>query len=131
MPLYSSKPKSPDKVSRSKVNTDLSDVVPPIKKSGKQPNAIRPEAIKQLIKKGHRPQLPPMLKPMMASLANESFSDPGWLFELKYDGYRAMALIQRGRLNCFQGIIFHISLSSFRSLKHYNDGQLTLSSMGR
>jgi bifunctional non-homologous end joining protein LigD len=30
-------------------------------------------------------------QPMLAEAAAEPFSDPGWLFELKYDGYRALA----------------------------------------
>lgn len=31
------------------------------------------------------------LQPMLAETAQEPFDDPGWLFELKYDGYRLIA----------------------------------------
>jgi bifunctional non-homologous end joining protein LigD len=32
------------------------------------------------------------LRPMLAEPADAPFSDPGWLFELKYDGYRLLAV---------------------------------------
>ena len=31
--------------------------------------------------------------PMLATLADAPFDDPGWAFELKWDGYRALALV--------------------------------------
>lgn len=34
------------------------------------------------------------VKPMLATLAGHAFSDPNWLYELKYDGYRIMANVQ-------------------------------------
>ncbi len=34
---------------------------------------------------------PAKVEPMLAELRNEPFSRPGWLFELKYDGYRLLA----------------------------------------
>ena len=33
------------------------------------------------------------LRPMLAGTADEAFDDPDWSFELKWDGYRALALI--------------------------------------
>jgi bifunctional non-homologous end joining protein LigD len=33
------------------------------------------------------------LRPMLASSRQEPFDDPGWAFELKWDGYRALALV--------------------------------------
>ncbi len=35
------------------------------------------------------------LKPMLAELIDEPFDDDGWLFEVKYDGYRALASIDK------------------------------------
>jgi bifunctional non-homologous end joining protein LigD len=32
-----------------------------------------------------------LLKPMLAETADEPFDDPDWIFEIKYDGYRALA----------------------------------------
>ena len=39
--------------------------------------------------------LPTSLSPMLATLADAPFDDPDWLFELKWDGYRAIASIER------------------------------------
>lgn len=33
------------------------------------------------------------MRPMLAGSAGEPFDDPGWAFELKWDGYRALALV--------------------------------------
>jgi bifunctional non-homologous end joining protein LigD len=40
-----------------------------------------------------REPLPREPKPMLATLADAPFDDPAWLFELKWDGYRAIATI--------------------------------------
>ncbi len=34
---------------------------------------------------------PARIKPMLATLERQAFTDPDWLFELKYDGYRLLA----------------------------------------
>lgn len=36
-------------------------------------------------------KLTTFIKPMLASIHEEPFDDPGWLFEIKWDGYRAIA----------------------------------------
>ncbi|MGH9412774.1 MAG: non-homologous end-joining DNA ligase [Terriglobales bacterium] len=38
------------------------------------------------------------LRPMLATLAAQPFRDPGWLFELKWDGIRALADCRAGRV---------------------------------
>jgi hypothetical protein len=40
----------------------------------------------------------PNLRPMPLKRRREPFSHPDWLFELKHDGFRALAFIQNG--NC-------------------------------
>lgn len=40
--------------------------------------------------------MPPRLEPMLAALADHPFSDPEWLFEIKWDGVRALAWIEDG-----------------------------------
>jgi DNA ligase D-like protein (predicted ligase)/DNA ligase D-like protein (predicted 3'-phosphoesterase) len=42
--------------------------------------------------------LPQRLKPMLATLIREPFDHPDWLFEVKWDGYRALAEIQEGKV---------------------------------
>lgn len=42
--------------------------------------------------------LPKDIAPMLATSANEPFDDPEWIFEPKWDGYRAMAILEEGRV---------------------------------
>ena len=42
--------------------------------------------------------MPPRVEPMLATIAERPFSDPHWLFEIKWDGVRALALIEDGTL---------------------------------
>src|SRR5436190_137737 len=39
------------------------------------------------------------IQPMLATLVDEPFDEPGWLYEVKWDGYRAIALLNRGKVN--------------------------------
>lgn len=45
--------------------------------------------------------LPRGVKPMLATLVDEPFDDAGWLFEIKQDGYRAVAQIENGRVELY------------------------------
>jgi len=36
---------------------------------------------------------------MLATLVDKPFDDPGWLYEIKWDGYRAIALVNKGSVN--------------------------------
>lgn len=56
----------------------------------------RPTAIKKLIEKGKKSRAFSPVKPMLASLCKKPFSNPNWLFEIKWDGYRAVATIHEG-----------------------------------
>jgi bifunctional non-homologous end joining protein LigD len=48
---------------------------------------------------GARPgAMPQQLEPMLATLVAKPFSDPEWLFEIKWDGIRALAWVEDGRL---------------------------------
>jgi bifunctional non-homologous end joining protein LigD len=42
--------------------------------------------------------MPSRLEPMLATLAEHAFSDPNWLFEIKWDGVRALAWLDDGAL---------------------------------
>lgn len=42
---------------------------------------------------GQPAEMPEAVKPMLATLADEPFSDPDWLYELKWDGYRCLCHI--------------------------------------
>jgi bifunctional non-homologous end joining protein LigD len=42
--------------------------------------------------------LPQRIEPMLATLAAKPFSDPKWLFEIKWDGYRVQAVVADGKV---------------------------------
>jgi bifunctional non-homologous end joining protein LigD len=50
----------------------------------------------RLTPRGKRSPLPQGLAPMLATAESEPFNKPGWLYEPKLDGYRALAVIHNG-----------------------------------
>lgn len=48
---------------------------------------------------GTKAGFPKSIQPMLATLVDEPFDQPGWLYEIKWDGYRAVALINKGKVN--------------------------------
>lgn len=42
--------------------------------------------------------MPDFIPPMLATLATGPFTDPDWLFEVKWDGYRVEAVVRDGRV---------------------------------
>jgi len=42
--------------------------------------------------------MPTEIHPMLATAEAEAFDNPDWLFEIKWDGYRAVSFIQNGKL---------------------------------
>jgi bifunctional non-homologous end joining protein LigD len=45
--------------------------------------------------------LPKRLQPMLATLTDAPFDDAGWVFEDKYDGFRMIAEIERGKVTLY------------------------------
>jgi len=45
--------------------------------------------------------MPHHIRPMLATLAQEPFDHPDWLFEVKWDGYRAVAEIRGGDVSLY------------------------------
>lgn len=43
-------------------------------------------------------KMPVGIKPMLATLVDEPFDDPDWLYEVKWDGYRALGFINEGEV---------------------------------
>jgi len=56
------------------------------------PSRSGPRNLKGAVK---RP-MPTVIHPMLASVTEKPFDDPNWFFEIKWDGYRAVAFIENG-----------------------------------
>src|SRR6202158_2883561 len=69
---------------------EIKEELPPKRK----PCLIQPSEL-QGARKG---AMPSRMEPMLATLTDRPFSDPNWLFEIKWDGVRALARIENGAL---------------------------------
>jgi bifunctional non-homologous end joining protein LigD len=49
-----------------------------------------------ILSKAPRHKFPEDIKPMLATLVDKPFDEPGWVYEVKWDGYRALALSNKG-----------------------------------
>jgi bifunctional non-homologous end joining protein LigD len=51
-----------------------------------------------ILKTAPKTKMPVNLKPMLATLVDKPFDEPGWIYEVKWDGYRALAFCQKGKV---------------------------------
>jgi bifunctional non-homologous end joining protein LigD len=58
------------------------------------PSPLNPDEVEG----ANRASMPAKLEPMLATIGERPFSSPDWLFELKWDGVRALAWIDDGQL---------------------------------
>ncbi|MCW3072528.1 MAG: dependent ligase [Bacteroidetes bacterium] len=96
------------------------------RKNSKKPAAASPAKktahIKNPVKKARASA--GEITPMLATLTEEAFDSPDWVFELKYDGYRALALIAKGnaslvsRNNISFDTIFAALLPELKKIPH-------------
>lgn len=70
-------------------------VVAPAKKT-KATKSIAPELLGDSLKLAKKSALPEPLKPMLATLVDAPFDSKDWLYEIKWDGYRAIAYTNNG-----------------------------------
>jgi bifunctional non-homologous end joining protein LigD len=54
---------------------------------------------KALLAKGTPSPMPENLEPMLATLVSEPVEEGGWLYEMKWDGYRALAAMNQGQID--------------------------------
>jgi bifunctional non-homologous end joining protein LigD len=71
----------------------------PLAKLGAAPSQVisTPSAVKDLAGAVRKP-MPAAVHPMLATSVEKPFDDPGWLFEIKWDGYRAVSFLQAGKV---------------------------------
>ena len=56
-------------------------------------------SIKALLQKADKSSFPKNIAPMLATLVDKPFDEEGWLYEVKWDGYRAIAYLNKGEVN--------------------------------
>ncbi|HYJ63529.1 MAG TPA: hypothetical protein VEV62_07285, partial [Parafilimonas sp.] len=56
-------------------------------------------SIKALLQKADKSSFPKNIAPMLATLVDKPFDKEGWLYEVKWDGYRAIAYLNKGEVN--------------------------------
>src|SRR5258705_13769189 len=71
---------------------------PKKKSTSKKTRKARVEKKKNLAE-GKKKAFPKTFSPMLATLVDKPFDEPGWLYEIKWDGYRAVAMINKGKVN--------------------------------
>jgi bifunctional non-homologous end joining protein LigD len=72
------------------------DVVPDQELANEVETEDLPEIdVQALLKAAPKSKVPANIKPMKATLVDGPFDEPGWLFEVKWDGYRAIAVLNR------------------------------------
>lgn len=84
--------KTPAKSSRSKTQRSTED------KEGH--TATRDDVVARLEKLhgAEKRAMPSVIRPMLATLVDKPFEDSEWLYELKFDGYRAEAFVKDGKV---------------------------------
>ncbi|RFZ85179.1 DNA ligase D [Mucilaginibacter terrenus] len=63
----------------------------------KEEISTEPKGLAELL--NELPKVPVLaaIKPMKATLVDEPFDQPGWIYEIKWDGYRALATLNEGQ----------------------------------
>jgi bifunctional non-homologous end joining protein LigD len=59
------------------------------------------EDTKAIFKKAIKASIPTGIKPMLATLVDAPFDDAGWLYEVKWDGYRCLAFLNKKETQLF------------------------------
>jgi bifunctional non-homologous end joining protein LigD len=55
--------------------------------------------IKEILKKAQPTPIPKNIEPMLATLISEPIDEVGWVYEMKWDGYRAVAYINNNKVD--------------------------------
>jgi len=57
--------------------------------------------VQDILKKASKSAMPSGMKPMLATLVDEPFDSEDWQYEVKWDGYRALAFLNKGKAELF------------------------------
>jgi bifunctional non-homologous end joining protein LigD len=67
------------------------------KKAGKKKGSLAEMSAAAPCSGARRSRMPVAINPMLATLVDEPFSNPDWIFETKWDGFRAICFIRHGK----------------------------------
>jgi bifunctional non-homologous end joining protein LigD len=73
----------------------------PKKKSASKKSRVQRVEKKKTESQGKKASFPKFVRPMLATLVDQPFDEPGWQYEIKWDGYRAVAMINNGKVDLF------------------------------
>src|SRR5678815_2843209 len=57
------------------------------------------KTIKEILKKAQPASMPKNIEPMLATLVSEPVNEAQWIYEMKWDGYRAVAYIKNNKVD--------------------------------
>ena len=69
-----------------------------VKATAKKASASSASSAVNALPGAEQRSMPTVIHPMLATSSAKAFNDPDWLFEIKWDGYRAVAFIEGGRV---------------------------------
>jgi bifunctional non-homologous end joining protein LigD len=94
-----SKKKVSEKSAQEIANPEIADDPPAASRKSEKSSNKTPasNALKAAPGAIQRP-MPTVIHPMLATITDKSFDNPDWLFEIKWDGYRAVAFVDGGRV---------------------------------
>jgi bifunctional non-homologous end joining protein LigD len=64
----------------------------------KEDASVRPAPAKKKAIAGRKAPMPKNVSPMLATLVDKPFDEEGWSYEVKWDGYRAIAYLKKGEV---------------------------------
>lgn len=96
--------KTVEKVAGTSGNVWISNKKATVKKESAKPaKTIMLETnevdIPALLKQGIKSKMPEAIKPMLATLTDKPFDNEDWIYEIKWDGYRAVSYLNKGKVN--------------------------------
>ncbi|RZK19497.1 MAG: DNA ligase D [Pedobacter sp.] len=60
-----------------------------------------PAEIQDILATAEKVDMPTGIKPMKATLVDRAFDEPGWIYEIKWDGYRAIAYLNKNETRIY------------------------------
>ncbi len=94
-----------------------------IQNDASQSDKLTLKELQNLLKKGKKGAFPKNLSPMLATLTDAPFDDDEWDFEVKWDGYRSIAFLNKGSadLHSRNGKSFNEKfIPIYNAIKHWN-----------